>query len=316
MTARPEVHDRADLEERAGNQAAGRALEHSREQASMKLLEQKSFDIADIPEDVFKTGLERIQRRQARLQQIIGTVMIKGAHYGNPNNAFKKDILYKAGAEELRETFRLKAKTLAEDAQVTAEFVSVTVTVGLFDLTGRQVAEETANCNSLEPRFRKFDKSGPTYQDARETIDNCTAMALKRARSRATMAATGASAFFANEDDMEAGLEARVKGDEPERWSDEARKKFMDDARAAGVKSRRDLEALITKALGGERPVLVTDIPKLYEVLTTRKQEKAEGKPAEEKPEEPKVEAPATEPPTPAPATEQDLADDAKLADA
>lgn len=312
MTARPEVHTHADEQERAGGLAAGRALEHTREQASLRLMEQKSYDIADIPEEVFAAGLERIQRRQERLQRIIGTVLIKGAHYGNPNNAFKKPILYKAGAEELRETFRLKAKTLAEDAQITADFVSVTVTVGIFDLAGRQVAEETANCNSLEPRFRKFDKSGPTFADSRETVDNCTAMALKRARSRATMAACGASAFFANEDDMDAGLEARAKGEEAERWSDEARKKFMDDARAAGVKSRRDLEALITKALGGERPVLTADIPKLYETLAARKQEKAEAKPADAKPE---AEAPAP-PPATTDAAAQDLQVDAGLADA
>ena len=260
----------AEVQEREGARRGAMALEHTRERASQELLERRSFDIADIPGEQFHAGLERIKLRQLRLRQIIETALISGAHFGNPKGAFPRDILFKAGAEELRSLFRLTPKILTEDVQQSPEFVSVTLTVGLLDPVGRITAAHTANCNSRERRFKKFDKTGWTYEDPREVLDNCYAMALKRASNRATLEATGASAFFAAEDEMEAGLAAR-EGNAPEPWTDEERKKFKDDAIAAGIKTRADLERFVIDALSAERAVLRTDVPKLYEALEARK---------------------------------------------
>jgi hypothetical protein len=247
-------------------QTAAMALDLQREEAGHDLVARKQFDIANLSDEEFQAALGQLRLRQARMQEIIATALIEGAHYGKPTDKFKKKILYQAGAQELRKTFRLKTRVLDSVVQETEEYVSARVTVAIEDIGGRLLAPKTAACNSREKRFRRFDGKGWTYEDAREVLNDCLAMAEKRAATRCTVEVTGAGAFFANEAEMEEGLAER-DGTDPEPWTDEERKAFMDKAKGSGVKSRDDLQRLILKTLGRESPIYSTDLKALYAAL-------------------------------------------------
>lgn len=266
MTARADAETR---EEREGDRRAQMALDRHREQAGLQLVGRQQFDLANLTDEEFEAGLRRMQLRQARMRQILEIALIKGVHYSDEGGVFKKPILKKAGQEDLRTMFRLQLVHVQPPIIHQAEdYVSVVVTVGVQDGAGRLLAPHTGACNSRERRFKTRDGTGYTYADARETLNDCLAMAEKRAGCRATMEVTGATAFLANEEEMDDALTER--GDVPPEsppWTDAEKAEFTKAARAAGIRSGLELEQFVVSVLGSERPVLQRDVPVLIEAL-------------------------------------------------
>jgi hypothetical protein len=210
-------------------------------------------DLADLTDTEFEDGLRRLRIVQDRMKKIIDTVLIKDVHYGrerdrNGNDVFKKDRLKRAGAEELRRFMRFTVKDIAPpDVTATEEIVSVTVTCGLFDSYGRQLATWSSNCNTKEKRFRKYDGKGWTYTDPREAMHDCISMARKRCSSHLTEEASGATGFFADGDDMHAALEDDEKPMSP--WTADE-KRIVGEAAAAKGMGRNAFAKLVEDTLG------------------------------------------------------------------
>ncbi len=181
-----------------------RSLDVERFEKTQDLAAMKGRDLADLTDPEFEEGKRRLKTVQRRMQEILETALIENAHFGNPTDsngrqAFKKPILFKAGAEELRRLLRLTLRRMAPDDVIAeADYVAVTVELGIFDGSGRLLATRRASCTTKEKRFKKFDSSGGwTYEDAREKLHDCTAMAEKRAGNLLTCEVSGATAFFA-----------------------------------------------------------------------------------------------------------------------
>lgn len=190
------------------SRSAAESVALQREDAAQEHLARRAgYDVANLSEEEFVRGLARIRVRQQRMQRVLDEVLIKDVHYGNPNNAFTRPILLKPGAEELRQFFRFALKHVSEPQRViTPEYVEVVVRLGVYDHTGRLLAERSAACNTREKRFQRRGGNGYTYTDAREALHDCVAMAEKRAGTLLTLEVTGASAFFANREEFESAL--------------------------------------------------------------------------------------------------------------
>ena len=194
--------------------------EDDRERAAVSLAirENHVFDVAELSEEEFARGLATIRRRQERMQQILDTVLIEGVHYGNPSTkgggkAFEKPMLLLPGAEELAKFFRLTCRhTVDPIIQATSDYTSVIVSLGCYDVGGKLVAVRSGSCNSLEKRFKKRSGNGWTFVDAREVVHQCLAMAEKRAQTLVIRAATGATAFFCAEEEMDKALAEDEEG--------------------------------------------------------------------------------------------------------
>ena len=259
-----------DQQERDGAAAAGKALELSREKAGLAALEAKQNDIVNLTDAEFEAGLDRVLKRQQRMQRIIATALVKEVHYGTAHGVFKKPMCYKAGQEELRNLFGLKIVILEREVIQTAEYTSVWLTVACQDRAGRIIAPRSGACSSLERRFKKFNGKGYTWDDARETLSDCLQMAEKRAGNLSTLEATGASAFLSAEEEIGEALAERG-GEQLEPWTDEERTKFYADAKAAGIQTRNDLKRFIVAVLGSERDIYSADVANLYAALEARK---------------------------------------------
>lgn len=283
---------RAEVLEREGAERAGYALERQREEAGHALVERKQFDVANLSDQEFQAGLARLKLRQHRMQQILEAVLVEGVHYGIPKTkdgreVFPKPMLLLAGAEELRNMYRLQLIRVGEPKEIaTKEFCSVTVTMAILDGAGRILAPRTANCNTLEKRFEKRNGSGWTYTDAREMLHQCYAMAEKRAGTLSTREVTGATGFFAAEEDMEKALserEAEEAGRQP--LPEDDRQKFAQAAAKYGITEAR-LAAFLLEVLGEERELRVSDVPALRAALGKLKAAaKTKGSAAAAKPE-------------------------------
>lgn len=266
------------------------AMDLHREAATRAIAAQPGFDLAAIDEADFERGLDRLKVRQRRMARILDTVLIPGAHYGNPDNAWKKPRLFKAGAEELANLFRFSPRLVGEPVIVAgAEFVSVTVRIALFDSRGHYLAEKGGNCNALEKRFKKKSGGGFTWTDAREALHDCYSMAEKRAFVAAVLGASGAEAFFANGETMEKALaaEAEEAEDAAEQGSGSERKQatrdevrdLMFSARERGIETREAWVEFVERTLG-RRFVSAGDLEKVRAAI------EALPKPAQPDPED------------------------------
>ena len=260
-----------------------------REAASRAIAAQPGFDIAAIDEDEFGRGLERLKVRQRRMQRILDTVLIPGAHYGNPNNAWKKPRLFKAGAEELSNLFRFSPRLIGEPLIVcTPDFVSVTVRIALYDSRGHYLAEKGGNCNSLEKRFKARDGGKFTWTDPREALHDCYSMAEKRAFVAAVLGASGAEAFFANGERLEKALAAEAEDMEDQAEEGEGNRKqatkeevreLMFKARDRGIETREQWVEFVERTLG-RRFVSAGDLDKMKAAVDALPLKGAEAKPA------------------------------------
>lgn len=242
-----------------------------REAATMALAARPGFDLAAVDEQEFERGLERLKVRQRRMLRILDTVLVPGAHYGNPNNAWAKPRLLKPGAEELANLFRLSPRLIGEPVVIQGpEFVSVSVRIALFDSRGFYLAEKGGNCNALEKRFKKKSGAGFTWVDAREALHDCYSMAEKRAFVAVVLGATGADAFFANGEVMEKALAAEAEeaedaaeagtADERKQATREEVREVMFKARDRGIADREQWVAFVEKVLG-RRFIAAGDLP-------------------------------------------------------
>lgn len=256
-------------------------LAKRRQGASAEIADARAmFDLADLSDQEFERELDRMKTRLERIDRIIKTRLVEGVHYGipkdkngNPIKSIKKPFLYQPGAEELRSIYRLRLKSTATPIiEASKEYVSVTVTIGVFDSFGRLLAERSANCNSQEGRFEKWDKSGRIFTDAREVIHNCLSMAEKRAGVFATREATGASGNFSNPEEMEKALEeaSAETGEAIEGWTEEEKTKIYRLTPKAGIKTREEFATFVLKTLGHEHISTGGDVEKLELELNRR----------------------------------------------
>lgn len=267
----------------------GRQLEEDRWAATQErhtaLMNSPAKDLADLSDAEFNDGLRRLKLVQERMKKIIDTALIKDVHYGrekdrNGKDVFKKDRLKRAGAEELRRLMRFTVKDIAApDTVITDDFVSVTVTCGLFDSFGRQVASWSSNCNTKEKRFRKYDGSGFTYSDPREALHDCISMARKRCSSHLTEEASGATGFFADGDDMHAALDDD-KVITPMTASEKTR--IMEAAAKRGM-GRSQLVALTIDELGRDEVASGDEVAQMLERIG-RWEKPAKAAPASDRP--------------------------------
>lgn len=229
-----------------------------RESQALQILNDRGKDLADLSEAEFEAGLVRLQMVKSRMLRLLDTVLVDGAHYGNPKDdkgrsAFKKPILLQAGAQELRRLMRLSCRRTAPDAVVsTSDFVSVKVTLGVFDQSGRFIVERTGSCNSKEKRFKKYGGNDSwIYEDAREVEHTIAAMAEKRAASLCTLEASGATAFLANGEEMAEDL-ADDKPITP--WTDTEKQSVYDLCAKFSI-GRKALGAIVSTALDGRTEI-------------------------------------------------------------
>lgn len=308
MTGAP-VGMAGELGDRARSTAL-ESLDERRRRVTEALSDQKGKDLADFTDVEFNDGLRRLKLVQSRMTTILDQVLVEGAHFGNPKDtrgkeAFKKPILLKAGAEELRRLLRYSLRRVAEDQIIeTAEYVSVIVTLGIFDSVGRLIATRRASCTTKEKRFLKFDGTGPTFADARECLHVCLAMAEKRAGGLLTCEVSGATAFLANADAM-ADEEEEDTPVSP--WTADEKKRVY-EAAAKKRMGRKEIAQLVTDTLGRSQVSSGDEVEMLIAAIGAwERPEKASEASADSGP------APmAAAPPTAPPATEPGEADESE----
>jgi hypothetical protein len=350
MTAasQPEVHDHPAPP--APSMGIVRELDERRAANSLAILERQA-DLAQLTDTEFERRLEQAKKGLVRMQEVFQSLMVEGVHYGtkdrNGNNVFKEPDLTQAGGELLRSLFRLTPSRVGEPVvTATAEFCEVRVTIALFDMAGRRVAERTGVCNSAEARFYerprskgrqdqaaapigededapveapdvqqvKADRRGkPLYTDARETLHVCSAIAKDKAR-QAIAAKIGTQ---------------QAEGRRP--WSEEEKQRILAAAKRAGIQRQGTVRHVIMEVLGYNPPFTGDDVTRVLARLATwtaddvRKLETAEqalkdaqgtyGEPEQPKP----AEAAAPQPPVEQgdaaePTAQADLALDQQLA--
>lgn len=233
------------------------SVDEQRFEKSQQILAQPGKDLADLTDDEFERGIRRIKTVQARMQKLLDEVLQENVHYGKEkdsrgNPVFKKPILKKAGAEEIRRLMRwtLRDMTTPEITRDEDGHQRVMVHLGVFDSLGHLMSSAQGVCHTAEPRFLRFDKKGFIYQDAREQLHNLTSMARKRAGVAATCEASGATAFFANREEMVDVVDADDDEDTViTPWSDDERKEVFDLAISRGM-GRKALESLTVDLFG------------------------------------------------------------------
>lgn len=292
---------------------------------------QPITDLATMSDDAFEAALERATKAQQRVGKILERVLISGAHFGNPQKdgkaVFPKPILFQSGAEVLENTFRLAIYAVEPDRETIIEpatlgpkgeitdpgFVSVTVHRVLHALDGTRIGITSANCNSREKRFRRFGSGGRwTYDDARETLNDCIAMAEKRAKVRLIRGALGLTAWLASEEEMEAATKEpeekpKEQEDRPiEPWTPEEQEQCYAAAQAKGIK-RKAFTALVKETLGTSRIGSGPDVVKVLAAIEAwQPPAKAEAPAAPESAAAAPSEEPSTSPAATAPDDESD----------
>lgn len=243
-------------------------------------------DLADMSEPEFEAALARADKARRRVERILDNMLIPGAHYGNPKNAFQHPILKLAGAEVLETNFRLTIyapttggttdrdvtiipPTYGIDGKTILDpgWVSVTLSRGIMAPDGSRIGITTANCNSREKRFKKHGSSSTekfTYQDARETLHDCLSIAEKRCKVRLVRGALGLTAWLESEEEMEASV---AEEDTPtELWTEVEKKSVYDAAQKKGL-GRRALTALVQDTLGRTQVGAGADVTKLLAAI-------------------------------------------------
>lgn len=238
------------------------------ESAPTSLVPTASMDLASLTEQEFEKGLERIELSKRRMKRLLDTVLVKDAHYGNPKQAFKKDILFLAGAEELQKGFRYTIGYFPDKPDAidsTEDFVQVTVHRCIYDISGRLIDSTSASCSSKEKRFKRQDGGGFTYTDAREVLNDIWAMAEKRAKVRLVRSALGITAFLATEEEMEKDL--KDEKDAPVTpMTDQERKEVYAAAQSKGL-GKKALARLVEETLGRNKVGTGDDVKKVIAAI-------------------------------------------------
>lgn len=239
------------------------------------------MDLGSMSDSDFESALKRATVATKRVKIILDNLLIEGAHYGNPKNSFKHPILFGAGAEKLETTFRLAVyavpperetvvvpPTIVDGVIADPGFVSVTVFRGISTMSGVPIGQSSANCNSRERRFRKQgSKVQWTYDDARETLNDCIAIAEKRAKVRLVRGALGLTEWLATEEEMEAAAAAE---DEKSliSWTKDEKDAVYAAAQRKGLRHRAFTE-LVWNTLGRKDVGTGADVEALLAAIET-----------------------------------------------
>lgn len=233
-------------------QGTTQSLEDQRWERSQQILaERAQRQLAEMSDDEFERQISLQKKALDRIQRVIRELFVRDKHFGNPavgtGKAFQKDICYQGGADLLQQTFRLHVEMIGEPIVVADEtWCSVTIRAGIYNQFGGELGQTIASCNTLEPRFYKGNGSTPTWKrEPREKLNDCQAMALKRAAVRLSLAVTGGSAFFVSDD-------ALAEAFEVEPCSAEDRTRIKKAARAKGMQSE-DFWSLVLGFTGRQR---------------------------------------------------------------
>lgn len=225
----------------------------------------RSLDLGEMTDEEFNNAVQTMERRTVRVKRIMETFLVVDVHYGNPKNeegrkAFKKPILYQTGAQHLRGIFGYTpVYVLDPEVTLTAEFVSVRVTIALRDRNGRLSAPRSGVCTSHEKRFHKYNGKGFTWKDAREVYHDCMAMAEKRASGLSTIETLGLGGHFEVEDKKDDGV--------LEKWTPAEKSRVVDAAKAKGITTRGAFRQLLLDTLGREQVGSGEDVEKLLKAI-------------------------------------------------
>lgn len=251
MTAQPEV----------GTAPRGMSvtslLDARREKVSMAIANADAgHDLALLDDEHFAKKLELDRRRQARIQEVIDNRLVDKVHYGTVPGV-RKPFLWAPGAEVFRDLYRYTAQVMERSTTETEDYVSASVTVGIFGPSGLLLCTRAGNCNTREKRFQAKggDEKGERwiYKDAREQVHNCLAMAEKRASVLATREACGASGHFAYPEEMEKELGREgTTSDEAPLTSTEVKALRWDAFTLLGIKPGEPWAALWREAITAE----------------------------------------------------------------
>lgn len=237
----------------AVERAAAHAMDDERWARSQQILaERAQRQLAEMSDDEFERQVALMKTARERIERVIRELFIPGKHFGNPElsgggRAFQKDICYQGGADVIQQVFRLTVRMIGEPIVVADEkWCSVTIRAGIYNQFGGELGQTIASCNTLEARFYKGNGNTPTWKrDPREKLNDCQAMALKRAAVRLSLAVTGGSAFFVSDEALAEALEV-------EPCSAEEREQIRNAAIAKGMKSAQFWE-LALAVTGRER---------------------------------------------------------------
>jgi hypothetical protein len=267
------------------------------------LIADSASSLGFFTDEEFTEAIERMKKSIERSRVILEMILIPGVHFGNPKDskgrlAFKKDILYAAGAEELIKTFRCSLRLDPErpDIEViTEDYVAITVFRYLVDLRGRVLARAEGTCTSKDKRFKRFDGKGYTYTDAREPLHDIRAMANKRCKVSLAREGFGLAGFLGSEET--AGHEDETESEERPiaPWSPEEKEQLYAAAAGKGM-SREQFAQLTIDTLGRRQIGTGADVKKMVDAIAVW------SKPAKAK-EEPK------------PGHDEDFIDDRDIAD-
>lgn len=203
--------------------------------------------MAEMSDQEFDQGIAAIKRVQKRMKRLLDEVLQPDVHYGHAD-IFKRPILKKAGAEEIRRILRWTVRDIdTPEITYTDGHCYAIVHVGCFNAVGTLMASAQAACHSAEPRFVRQDKKGFIYKDPREQLHNIIAMARKRAGVAATIEASGATAFFSDRVHVESAMEAESVPISP--WTDQEMNEIRDLAVSRGM-VRADIEKLVIDLFG------------------------------------------------------------------
>lgn len=273
-----------------GDRRAPVSVETRLEEQRNALVQQDAIlDLATMSEDDFNRALDRAGIARKRVERILESVLVPGAHFGNPENdgrkAFKHPVLYLAGAEALITMFRLQVYEVMEKQRETVivdptldaagniadpGFVSVTVCYGIAMGNGTIGGTTIANCNSREKRFRKFSgKEKWTYEDARETLHDCISIAIKRAVVRLVRGALGLTPWLATEEEMDAAAEREKKKLLADPWTKEDKTRVYAEARKYGIQTTEQFFKLRDHVLGRGEIGTGDDVARLLIAIPT-----------------------------------------------
>lgn len=154
-----------------------------------------------------KLAIDELLNKVALVMETMDKVMQDGTHYGKVPGCGDKKILFKAGAEKLGLTFKLKPTFVVDEKDLGGHHREYSVVCTLTDGT-----QGVGTCSTLETkyRYRKVYENGQSkkveHDNPADNWNTCLKMGKKRAHVDAIITATASSDILTQ--DMEEVIEA------------------------------------------------------------------------------------------------------------
>lgn len=225
------------------------------------------FAIETLSDEEFERLLELDRVRETRMNRLILNRLEEGKDYGKVPGV-DKPFPWEGAADKVAKFLRLVPQ-LTSDPVVSGDgdCLTATVTVGIWDVSGRLVTTTSRACSTRERRFQKKTSGKWKYDDPRECANECIAMALKRAKVAGILSAAGVKQIFANPDQLVDDEEFAEKERTRPLAADEL-KALTAEASAAGIKTKKEWAAVLDAVMGAEdRAITVADAVQIREVL-------------------------------------------------